>query len=153
MEAWIERFRLYLGLTLKDWRYVSRGININVANLRANDGGSGIVENAANLVNLMTMMCERIPTLAGVRAVFYVNRTIRQYLRLIIKAQVAGGGGLTFEKVAGTKVMMFDGVPVRLSDTLSNKEEGIQDNIQNTATGNLVQRVANIVPIRYTKAI
>jgi len=65
---------------------------------------------------------ERIPNELGTRA-FYVNRTVRRFLRRQTKEQVSAGGGLTFENVAGKRVAMFGTTPVRVTDALLNTED------------------------------
>lgn len=54
------------------------------------------------------------------RPVFYCSRTIRSFLRrqILNKNNV----NLTFDDVAGKRVLMFDGVPVRKTDALLETE-------------------------------
>jgi hypothetical protein len=53
-------------------------------------------------------------------AAFYCNRNIREKLRLGILEKVASN--LTFETVAGKRVMTFDEIPVMRTDALLNNE-------------------------------
>jgi hypothetical protein len=101
------------GIALKDWRYVVRICNIDVSDLT---GGS-----AADLIDYMEQAEEIIPNSIGRRA-FYMNRTIRRYLRKQTRADVSTGGGITFENVAGKRVRMFGETPVRITDALLNTE-------------------------------
>jgi hypothetical protein len=107
--------RAFRDLALKDWRYGVRIANIDVSDL-------GSVSDAADLLELMADAEERIPNELGRRA-FYVNRTIRRYLRHQTRAQVSTGGGITFENIAGKQVMMFGDTPVRRTDALLNTED------------------------------
>lgn len=117
MEAYRTHYRWDCGLSVRDWRYVVR-INIDQEDL---------VKNAASgpdLVDLMTQAVELIPTLSMGRPAFYCNRTVRSFLRRQIANKVAAST-LTMEQVAGKHVTMFDGIPVRRCDAITNTEAGI----------------------------
>lgn len=102
-----------MGLTVRDWRYVARVCNIDVSDLNT-------LANTKNLITWMIQAAERIPQLGFGRAAWYCNRTIREKLRLGILEKI--GTNLTWETVAGERVMMFDGIPVRRTDALLNAE-------------------------------
>ena len=53
----------------------------------------------------------------------YCNRTIREKLRLGILEKISTN--LTWETVEGQRVMMFDGIPVRRTDAITNTETEI----------------------------
>lgn len=117
MEAYRSHYRWDVGLTVRDWRYVVR-INIDQEDL---------VKNAAtgpDLIDLMTQALELVPSLSMGRPVFYMNRTIKSFLRRQIANKVAAST-LTAEMVAGKHVTMFDGVPCRRVDAILNTEAGI----------------------------
>lgn len=117
MEAYRTHYRWDCGLSVRDWRYVVR-INIDQENL---------VKNAASgpdLVDLMTQAVELVPSLSMGRPAFYVNRSVRSFLRRQIANKVAAST-LTIEQVAGKHVTMFDGIPVRRCDAITNTEAGI----------------------------
>jgi hypothetical protein len=117
MEAYRTHYRWDCGLSVRDWRYVVR-INIDQENL---------VKNAASgpdLIDLMTQAVELIPSLSMGRPAFYVNRTVRSMLRRQIANKVAAST-LTIEQVAGKHVTLFDGIPVRRCDAITNTESGI----------------------------
>jgi hypothetical protein len=117
MEAYRTHYRWDCGLSVRDWRYVVR-INIDQENL---------VKNAASgpdLIDLMTQAVELIPSLSMGRPAFYVNRTVRSMLRRQIANKVAAST-LTIEQVAGKHVTLFDGIPVRRCDSITNTESGI----------------------------
>jgi hypothetical protein len=109
MEAYRTHYRWDAGLCLKDWRYVVRVANVDVSDL-------GTLANTKLLVQWMIQAAERIPTFGMGRACFYVNRTIREKLRLGILEKVVNQ--LTFESVAGKRVMQFDGIPVKRCDSI-----------------------------------
>lgn len=102
------------GLTVRDWRYIVRIANIDVSDL-TKTGGTG-----ADLVDLMIQALEIVPNLTSGRPAFYVNRTVRSFLRrqIVNKDNVM----LSMDQVAGKKVLTFDGVPVRRVDAILNTE-------------------------------
>lgn len=113
MEAYRSHYEWNTGLTLRDWRYVVRIPNIEISALDT-------LSNTKNLVTWMIQAAERIPSFGMGRPVFYCNRTIREKLRLGILEKIANN--LTYETVAGKRVMSFDGIPVRRCDALLNTE-------------------------------
>lgn len=117
MEAYRTHYRWDCGLSVRDWRYIVR-INIDQEDLVKN-AGSG-----PDLVDLMTQAVELVPSLSMGRPAFYVNRTVRSFLRRQIANKVAAST-LTMEQVAGKHVTMFDGIPVRRCDAITNTESGI----------------------------
>ena len=117
MEAYRTHYRWDCGLSVRDWRYVVR-VNLDQEDL---------VKNAASgpdLVDLMTQAVELIPSLSMGRPAFYMNRTLRSFLRRQIANKVAAST-LTMETVGGKHVTMFDGIPVRRCDAITNTESGI----------------------------
>lgn len=113
MEAYRTHYKWDVGLSVRDWRYVARIANIDVSDL-ATDA------NASKLINYMIMASERIPAFGMGRAVWYVNRTVREKLRLGILNKI--GNNLAWETVAGQRLMTFDGIPVRRTDAILNTE-------------------------------
>lgn len=117
MEAYRTHYRWDCGLSVRDWRYIVR-VNLDQEDL---------VKNAASgpdLIDLMTQAVEMIPSLSMGRPAFYMNRTLRSFLRRQIANKVAAST-LTMEQVAGKHVTMFDGIPVRRCDAITNTEAGI----------------------------
>lgn len=104
------------GLALKDWRYVVRIANIDVSNLNT-------LSNTDELVVSMTKASELLSDMGGVRPVFYMNRRVRTALRQGILEKIANN--LTWETVAGKKVMMFDEIPVKRCDGIVNNESRV----------------------------
>lgn len=116
MEAYRTHYRHDVGLCVRDWRYVVRVANIDVTALDT-------LENTKNLIKWMIMASERIPNLSAGRACWYVNRTIREKLRLGILEKIASN--LSWETVAGKRIMTFDDIPVRRCDALLNTESAV----------------------------
>lgn len=118
-QAYRTHYKWDAGLTLRDWRYVVRIANINWQQL-TNDAQAG-----ADLIDLMTQAIELLPNANMGRAVFYVNRKVRSFLRRQIANKVAGST-LTMEQVAGKHVVSFDGIPVKRSDALLLSEAQVR---------------------------
>lgn len=112
-EAYLTHYQWKMGFSLRDWRYAVRICNIDVSDLTT-------LANTKLLVQWMTMATERIPSFNNGRAAFYLNRNIREKLRLGILEKITTQ--LTWETVAGKRVMSFDGIPVRRVDQLVNNE-------------------------------
>jgi len=106
------------GLVVKDWRYVVRICNINVADLIA-------ITSAANLRRLMAKAIYRVPNLKAGRAAFYMNRTTAEYLDLQRYEDVKTGGQLDYSVVDGKRIMSFRGIPIRISDQLVTETTAI----------------------------
>lgn len=115
MEAYRSHYRWDVGLSVRDWRYIVRICNIDKSDL-VKTGATG-----ADLIDLMTQAIELIPALGMGRPVFYCSRTIRSFLRRQIMNKTVQST-LTMDDVAGKKVVMFDGIPVKRVDALAADE-------------------------------
>lgn len=115
-QAYVTHYRFDAGLTIRDWRYFSRGCNIDVSDLAT-------IANTKALITTMIKMTERIPNFGAGRPVFYLNRVIRESLRLGIIEKISNN--LSWETVAGKRVMVFDDIPVRRCDALLSTEARI----------------------------
>lgn len=113
MRAFQDRFQWKGGIALKDWRYVVRICNIDVSDLNA--------ANVKTLINLMEQAVETIPDSLG-KPVFYMNRTMRRFLRREARESVGSGGGLTYDNYDGKRILMFGDVPIKRADQLLNSE-------------------------------
>lgn len=113
MEAYRTHYRWDAGLTIRDWRYFVRIANIDVSDLDT-------VANTRKLIEWMIQASERIPELGKGRAAFYMNRRLREKLRLGILEKISSN--LTWETISGERVMTFDDIPVRRCDALINAE-------------------------------
>jgi hypothetical protein len=117
MEVYKDKFSWDMGLALKDWRYVARGCNIDVSALVA---GSG-----ADLINVMIKMLHRIPNKNMGKCVFYMNRTVFQYLDILRRDDVVAGGGLDYQNVDGKVIYSFRGIPIKIVDAILETEARI----------------------------
>lgn len=113
MEGYRSHYRWDCGLVVRDWRYIVRIGSIDLSDLTT-------LANTKNLLTWMIMASERIPNFGAGRAAWYVNRTIREKLRLGILEKIATN--LSWESVEGKRVMVFDDIPVRRCDALLNTE-------------------------------
>jgi len=120
MEAYRPHFRHDCGLTVRDWRFAARVCNIDVSALTSDGTAADRAAAQKALINFMGQASERIPSLSKGRAVWYVNRTIREQLRLGILEKIAGN--LAWETVSGKRVMTFDDIPVKRLDAINNTE-------------------------------
>lgn len=107
-----------LGLTVRDWRYAVRIANIDVSKL-TKDASAG-----ADLINLMIDAEEKIPNLGMGRPVWYMNKTVRGFLRKQLNK------GHQYQTVAGQEpgkiVVDFNGIPVRRTDALIIGEQQVR---------------------------
>ena len=117
--AYQEDFKWKAGLSVKDWRYVVRICNIDTTQLALESGS------AADLFDLMQRALNRPPSLKGGKPVFYMNRTVREFLGIQARLDVQKGGQLKREIVDGWMQEDFQGVPVRISDALLNTEAAV----------------------------
>lgn len=117
MEAYRTHYKWDCGLVVRDWRYVVR-VQVDFENL-TKDAATG-----PDLTDLMVQAEELIPDLSAGRPAFYVNRSMRTWLRrqMINKTK---NSTLTQENQGGKLVTMFDGIPVRRVDQLLANESGI----------------------------
>jgi hypothetical protein len=113
-EGYRTHYKWDCGLTVRDWRYVIRIANIDNSDMTKNAATGG------DLVDLMVQAIELLPNISMGNPVFYVNRTVRSFLRrqTLNKANMRLG----LEDVAGKHVLAFDGIPVRRCDQILSTE-------------------------------
>jgi hypothetical protein len=105
------------GICIKDWRYAIRICNIDKSNLVGESSNT-------DLIKTVVRATERIPNLSACTPVIYCSRTVREMWRIQTINKVASST-LSFENIAGKRVMMFDGIPVRIIDQLTASEAAI----------------------------
>lgn len=113
-QCYRDHFKWSCGMGIRDWRYIVRIANIDVSDLTTD------VNKLKALVALMIQASELIRTAGMGKAAWYMNRNTASKLRQAILEKV--GLNLTWETVAGKKVMMFDGVPIRRVEQMLNTE-------------------------------
>lgn len=125
------RFRAYMdsyewkaGLVVKDWRYGVRIPNIDVSDLAGLTGTQAITA-STSIVKLMARAIDRLPSLTGVKPMFYMNRTAASHLRII--ALEKSSSAVTIEpglNQFGETIheLKFLGIPVGIDDAITNAE-------------------------------
>jgi len=115
MQVYRNHIRWDWGFAVPDWRYIVRIPNIDVSDLKKDPSTGG-----ADLIEKITMALELPPDLNG-RPIIYCCRTLRTFLRLQVQNAVKNST-LTMEDVAGKRILMFDGIPVKRVDSLLENE-------------------------------
>lgn len=103
------------GIALRDWRYVVRIANIDYSVLVANSS-------PPDLTFYMTKAYHRLQSTMGCRPVWYMNRTVFEFLDIQRQTAVKAGGQLSYTVVDGKEVPSFRGIPIRVCDQLLNSE-------------------------------
>lgn len=114
MRAYRDCWKWKMGLALKDWRYCVRIPNIDVSMLVAGTG--------ADLTTLMIKALHRLPNMNMGKPVFYMNRSVFQYLDIQRRTDVGNGGQLDYSVVDGKAIHSFRGVPIKKCDALLETE-------------------------------
>lgn len=111
-----EIFELDHGLVVKDWRQAARIANIDVSNLVTNTTPS-------DLIDQLITASYKLDDPMG--AIIYMNRTVHAILHKQARAEVSTGGGLTFMNYGGEQILSFNGMPIRIADSILNTEARI----------------------------
>ena len=124
MKAYVSWFQWKAGLVVADYRYVVRIANINTTNLLT---ASDATDSSANIIKLMSQALGKLPPVAGIKPVFYMNQTVLSMLS--VKLMDKGNVWLTMDQMqkspisrAGSGVLSFMGVPCRRCDSILNTE-------------------------------
>ena len=124
LQAYATRYQWKNGLVVKDWRYVVRIANINVADLTSGIDTQTPSASTA-IIKLMARAMYRIPNMAMGRACFYMNRTVHSGLSVMAldKSQyvLKVNEGLSQFGTAAS-YLSFLGIPLRRVDCLLNTE-------------------------------
>jgi hypothetical protein len=110
-----EKFTWDVGMSLRDWRYVSRVCNIDVAST-AFTGGTLDVE--GYMIDAYYALQQRKVTNGN--AAIYCNTTVKKYLHK--RARDKSNVNLTLSDYQGEEVLKFLGIPIRECDALLNTE-------------------------------
>jgi len=128
--AYADHWQWKCGLSVRDWRFVVRIANIDVSDLVAQTGTQANSA-ATSLVKLMIRALARIPAMGMGNAVFYANRTVKEFLSinaldrsqnaLSIRESINQFGEVGVGTVA-KQDLLFQGVPVRTVDQILSTE-------------------------------
>ena len=133
MKVFVNHFKWYTGLAIRDWRYACRIANLEVGgatNDLARLAGiylpSGSTPQTGNLLHLMGKAVARIPNMQIGRCAWYMNRTVFSALmRLALESGV--NSGLMINTAAAefgtpSQMLRFLGIPIRQCDAILNTE-------------------------------
>lgn len=127
MRAYQDHFQWKAGLVVKDWRYVVRIPNIDVSDL-AGLTGTQATTAATAIIKLMSRAIDHLPSLSGIKPVFYANRTVLSHLRVMAldksvnSVTIEEGLNQFGQNIHTTKFLKL---PVRLCDTITNAEAAV----------------------------
>ncbi len=114
LRAYQERFQWKGGLAIKDYRHAVRIPNIDISTTAAST--------AYELIGYMNRALDRIPNRLG-KPVFYMNRTMKGFLRDQADRKVLAGAGLRYDNYQGQdSILMFHDAPIRTVDQLLDTE-------------------------------
>jgi hypothetical protein len=126
--AYQDHYQWKCGMSLRDWRYVTRIANINISHLAAQSDTQASTA-GTELIKMMSRAIDRIPAFGMCKPVFYMNRTVFSLLRVMALQKSAGA--LSIEQAAdqfGNPVrgnLSFMGIPIRRVDSILNNETAI----------------------------
>jgi len=126
--AYQDHYQWKCGMSLRDWRYVTRIANINISHLAAQSDTQATTA-GTELIKMMSRAIDRIPAFGMCKPVFYMNRTVFSLLRVMALQKSAGA--LSIEQAAdqfGNPVrgnLSFMGIPIRRVDSILNNETAI----------------------------
>lgn len=113
--AYVTNWKWKLGLCVKDWRYVVRLANIDMDN---------ITNASADLFEALIQGVHQLNDLSTGNTIIYMNRTVATYLDLQ-SMNAAKLAGMTVGMVEGKPVNFFRGIPIHISDAITNQEDAI----------------------------
>ena len=122
--AYMDLYKWFNGLVVKNWQYAVRIANIDISDLAGITGTQELTD-ATLITKMMSRAIDRLPTLTGISPSFYVNRTVASHLRVI--AQEKSNSVLAIEpglNQFGDNIftLRFLGIPVRIVDALTEAE-------------------------------
>lgn len=124
--AYADTWQWKVGISVRDWRYVVRIANIDISDTLAQTGTQA-ASAATALIKLMLKAMARIPAMGKGKAVFYANRTIKEFLSIaaLDKSNTAlsiqdavNQYGTVAPGSVNNGTLKFFGVPVRTVDQL-----------------------------------
>ena len=119
-EVMREHFQLDIGLTVRDWRYISRVCNIDVSDLNA-AGATALDNLIKDMIRAYYKLRQR--KVRNGKAAIYCNTAVKTALHLA--AMDKASNTLTIEMMEGQEVVKFLGMPIREVDAIINTEARI----------------------------
>lgn len=122
--AYVDYFTWKTGLCVKDWRYGVRIPNIDISDLVSLSTTQATTASTF-LPKLMSRAIDRLPSMTGIKPVFYANRTVKSHLRVM--AMEKASSVLSIEdglNQFGQRIseLRFLGIPIRTCDALTEAE-------------------------------
>lgn len=105
---------------MKDYRQIVRACNIDVSKLPTGGTPSTI---GAPLLEIVNTMTNRVQDLNGGRAVFYMNRTLKEYWEkgLLTNHYIEK----SVDQATGQITTSYKGIPIHVDDMLLETEERV----------------------------
>lgn len=119
-EGYRSHYKWDVGLSIRDWRYVSRIANIDVSDLATYGTGS---DSSPKLVDLLIEALNKIQDPQKGKTAIYCNRTVKTVLDKMSASEAHRA--VNTNVVDGKPVTSFYGYPVRLTDALVNTESAV----------------------------
>ncbi len=119
-EVMREHFMWDIGLTVRDWRYISAVRNIDVSDIQAG-GATALDDLINNMIKAFYKLRQR--RVRNGRAAIYCNTDVKTALHLAALDKAANT--LTVENFEGKEIMRFLGIPIREVDAILNTEAEI----------------------------
>lgn len=116
----LEHFTWDVGLTVRDWRYISAVRNIDVSDIVA-AGATALTNLINNMIRAYYKLRQR--RIANGRPAIYCNTTVKTALHLA--ALNSASNTLTTENFEGQEIVRFLGIPIREEDAILNTEAAI----------------------------
>lgn len=113
MEVYEDYVEISGGLCVADKRAIGRYCNIDVSDPTANTFDE----------NKMIILLNRMPAMLRSKAVIYVSRGLKAAIEIRMNSK--DNAYYTRENVFGEQVTMFQGVPVRLDEMISENEQAV----------------------------
>lgn len=112
--AYVDQYKVKMGLAVRDWRYAVRICNIALSTLTTAGDTS---DTSANLLKYMIQAINLIPNIKAGKAAWYCNKYVKTALD--IKAMSKANVQLTISDLEnGNPITKFLGIPVRKCDAL-----------------------------------
>jgi len=112
----VDEFNWSLGLCIPDWRAAGRVANIDISDRQA--------ATDAVLPQLVRRLIASVEEGTGTRYLV-MNRTVKFLFETECRREVSAGGGITYDNFDGTRLAVFDGIPILRCDGLLNTETAV----------------------------
>lgn len=116
-EVYREHFQWDIGLSVRDWRYISRIANLDASDIAAN-GQSGAKNIDQYMIDAYYKLRQR--RVRNGKAAIYCNTLIITALHKLAQSQ--GNVNLTLDNFEGKEIVKFLGMPIRECDAILNTE-------------------------------